>query len=72
MIGNSLVDSGGRAQPLFGDELCEQFGVVYDVKVPAQLGVLAANRVEAVRTTRDNLAGLDLLQRCNFVAASSW
>ena len=48
MIGNSLVNTRCWAQLLLGNELREQFSVMYNLEVAAELRVFAADGVEAV------------------------
>ena len=54
---------GHRHQLLLADEPVEQLGVVHDLVVAAELGVLVLDRVEAVRAGDDDLGGADLVER---------
>src|ERR1700722_4009713 len=55
VVGDLLVDRVDRGELAVLDQLGQQLGVVDDLVVAPQLGVLAADGVEAVRAGRDDL-----------------
>ena len=65
VVGHLLVDAGDRGEAAFLDELVEQLRVMHNLKVAAELRVLATQRVEAVGAGDDDLARLDLVEDLN-------
>jgi hypothetical protein len=63
VVGDLLVDRRDRGELAVGDKPGQQLGVVHDLVVAAELGVLVRDRVEAVRAARHDLAGAGLVQR---------
>src|SRR3984885_3718691 len=55
VVGDLLLHRVDRGQLAVGDEPGQELGVVYHLVVPAELRVLAADGVEAVRAGRDDL-----------------
>jgi len=62
-VGDRDVDLVHRPQPAFRDEPRQEFRVVYDLVVAAELRVLVRQGVEAVRAGGDDLPGADLFER---------
>ena len=60
MTGAVRVGRGDRHELALAHQLVQQLRVVHDLVVPVQLRVLAAQRVQAVRAGRDDLAGARL------------
>ena len=59
----SSSDAPAIARPTVGDELHEQLGVVHDLVVAVELGVLVLQGVEAVRALRDDLLHAETVER---------
>src|SRR4051812_20659645 len=57
VVGDLAVDRRDRGEPALLDQLAQQLRVVDDLVLAADLRVLPAERVEAVRAGRDDLAG---------------
>ena len=61
VVGDLLLDRVDGGEFSFLDQPGEELGVVDDLVVPAELRVLAADGVEAVRAGRDDLPHLRLV-----------
>ena len=63
--------AGDRHQLLVADQAVEQLGVVDDLELGAELGVLVLDRVEAVRTGHDHLGDAEFAHRLDVLRGQS-
>ena len=67
VVGQLLLHPPGRGQLALGDQPGQQLGVVDHLIVPAQLGVLVRDRVEAVRAAGHDRPRARLVQRLDIL-----
>ncbi len=67
MIRDPLVDGVARLQPPGLDQLGEEFGLVHDLVVAAEVRILVFQIVEAMRALRDDPARLVAIERLDIL-----